>query len=64
MHTTITTDIAKRETLSAMIGAYQQATGMVEQAYDILEQAQNTLRAMFLDRPGYRFSVNPLCQYV
>jgi hypothetical protein len=57
MHTTITTDIAKRETLAAMIGAYQQATGMVEQAYDILEQAQNTMRAMFLDRPGYRFSV-------
>ena len=57
MSTTFTTDIAKRETLSAMIGAYQQATCMVEQAYDILEQAQNTLRAMFLDRPGYRFSV-------
>jgi Domain of unknown function (DUF4942) len=57
MHTTITTDMAKRETLSAMIGTYQQATVMVEQAYDILEQAQKTLRAVFLDKPGYRFSV-------
>lgn len=55
---TFTTDIAKRETLSTMIGTYQQATSMVEKAYTILEQAQNSLRAVFLDRPGYRFSAN------
>jgi hypothetical protein len=57
MSTTFTTDIAKRETLTSMIGTYQQATSMVEQAYDILEQAQNILRAVFLEKPGYRFGV-------
>jgi len=57
MHSTLTTDIAKRETLATMIGTYRQAIGMVEEAYDILEQAQKILRAVFLDRPGYRFSV-------
>jgi len=55
---TFTTDIAKRETLAAMIGTYRQATRNVEEAYAILESAQNSLRAMFLDGPGYRFSVN------
>lgn len=54
---TFTTDIAKRETLATMIGTYQQATGKVQEAYAILEQAQNSLRAAFLDKPGYRFSV-------
>lgn len=53
-----TTDIAKRETLSAMIGTYQQATKSVEEAYSILESAEKALRAVFLDAPGYRFSVN------
>jgi hypothetical protein len=57
MHSPLTTDLAKRETLSTMIGTYRQATGMVEEAYAILEQAQKTLRAIFLDAPGYRFSV-------
>lgn len=55
---TFTTDVAKRETLTAMIGAYQQATRKVEEAYAILESAQNSLRAVFLDGPGYRFNVN------
>lgn len=53
---TFTTDIAKRETLATMIGTYQQATSMVVEAYAILEQAQNSLRAVFLEAPGYRFS--------
>jgi len=55
---TFTTDIAKRETLAAMIGTYRQATQKVEEAYVMLESAQNSLRAMFLDGPGYRFNVN------
>jgi hypothetical protein len=55
---TFTTDIAKRETLAAMIGTYRQATQKVEEAYVMLESAQNSLRAMFLDGPGYRFSAN------
>lgn len=54
---TFTTDVARRETLAAMIGTYQQATKQVEQAYAILEQAEKSLRAVFLDAPSYRFSV-------
>ena len=57
MYTPFTTDIAKRETLSTMIGAYQQATVKIQEAYAILESAQTMLRAVFLDAPGYRFSV-------
>jgi hypothetical protein len=34
---TFTTDIAKRETLAAMIGKYRQATQKVEEAYAILD---------------------------
>lgn len=58
MNRPFTTDIAKRETLAAMIGTYQQATLKIEEAYTILEEAQKALRAVFLDAPGYRFSVN------
>lgn len=54
---TFTTDVAKRETLSAMVGTYQQATRKVEEAYTILEQAQKSLQAVFLEKPGYRFGV-------
>lgn len=53
-----TTDVAKRETLAAMTGTYQQAVKKVEEAYAILETAQKSLRAVFLDAPGYKFSVN------
>ncbi|WP_170242112.1 hypothetical protein [Geobacter argillaceus] len=53
---TFTTDVAKRETLAAMIGTYQQAIKSIEEAYAILETAQKSLRAVFLDAPGYRFS--------
>lgn len=55
---TFTTDIAKRETLSAMIGTYQQATRSIEEAYAMLESAEKSLRAVFLDAPGYRFNTN------
>jgi hypothetical protein len=41
-----------------MIGTYQQATRNIEEAYAILETAQKSLRAVFLDAPGYRFSAN------
>lgn len=52
------TDLAKRETLSVMIGTYQQATRNIEEAYAILEAAEKSLRAVFLDKPGCRFSAN------
>ena len=55
---TFTTDVAKRETLAAMIGTYQQAIKSIEEAYAMLETAQKSLRAVFLDAPGYRFSAN------
>ncbi len=55
---TFTTDIAKRETLAAMIGAYKQAVIEVRDAYSILESAQKRLRAVFLDAPGYKFDCN------
>lgn len=58
MNRPFTTDLAKRETLSAMIGTYQQATRNIEEAYAILETAEKSLRAVFLDKPGYRFSAN------
>jgi len=58
MHRPFTTDIARRETLSTMIGTYQKAISKIEEAYVMLENAQNSLRAVFLDAPGYRFSVN------
>lgn len=58
MSTPLTTDLAKRETLNTMIGAYRLATSQVQEAYAILESAQTTLRSVFLDAPGYRFNVN------
>jgi hypothetical protein len=58
MHTPFTTDIAKRETISAMIGTYKQAIGKVQEAYAILESAQTMLRSAFHNVPGYRFNVN------
>ena len=56
--TPFTTDIAKRETLSSMIGTYQQAIKEVEDAYSTLEKAQKNLRGAFLDAPGYNFNTN------
>jgi hypothetical protein len=41
-----------------MIGTYQQAIRKIEEAYVILESAEKSLRAVFLDAPGYRFSAN------
>ena len=58
MNRPFTTDVTKRETLSTMIGTYQQATRNIEEAYAILETAEKSLRAVFLDKPGYRFNAN------
>ncbi len=55
---TFSTNIAVRETLPTMIATYTQATKEVEEAYQILEEAQKRLRTVFLDAPGYRFSTN------
>lgn len=52
-----TTDIAIRDNLAAMISTYNQALAEVEDAYSILEQAQNKLRKAFIDGKGYSFNV-------
>lgn len=52
------TDIARRETLTYMLGVYRQACTDIETAYDLLEKAQGRLRTAFLDKPGYGFATN------
>ena len=52
------TDVAKRETLTYMLGVYRQAVQDIETAYDLLEKAQGRLRSAFLDKPGYSFATN------
>lgn len=51
-------DIAKRETITALVGVYQQAAQEIEKAYAMLATAQSRLRSAFLDSPGYRFDTN------
>jgi uncharacterized protein DUF4942 len=55
---TLQTDVAKRETLTYMLGVYRQAIKDIETAYDQLEKAQGRLRSAFLDKPGYNFNTN------
>lgn len=52
-----TTDIAIRDNLAAIISTYNQALAEVEDAYSILEQAQEKLRKAFIDGKGYSFNV-------
>ena len=52
-----TTAIAIRDNLAAMISIYNQALTEVEDAYKILEQAQDKLRKAFIDGKGYSFNV-------
>jgi hypothetical protein len=52
------TDLAKRETLTVMIGVYKQAAEDIQTAYDLLERAQGRLRSAFMDSPGYGFATN------
>lgn len=55
---TLTTDIAKRETLTTMIGTYNKAVAEVQEAYATLEEAQKRLQEVFLETNGYRFKTN------
>lgn len=57
------TDIARRETLTFMLGVYRQACTDIETAYDLLEKAQGRLRSAFLDTPGYSFATNDRNMY-
>jgi len=52
-------EIARRETLTALVGTYQQAAQEIIQGYALLEQAQERLRAAFLPSINYRFEINP-----
>lgn len=56
--TPFTTDIAERQTLTAMVATYAVATAEVITAYKMLEEAQNKLRSVFTDTQGYNFPVN------
>ena len=57
------TGLAKRETLTAMLGVYRQATEDIQMAYELLERAQGRLRSAFMDTPGYSFSTNDRNMY-
>lgn len=57
------TDLAKRETLTVMLGVYQQACQDIETAYDLLDKAQGRLRSAFLATPGYSFATNDRNMY-
>jgi hypothetical protein len=46
---TMTTDLVQRETLTARVGTYQQAVSAVEQAYSLLNIAQQRLKSAFTD---------------
>lgn len=52
-------DIAKRETLTALVGTYQKAAQEIIQGYALLAQAQERLRAAYLPSIDYRFEINP-----
>lgn len=58
MAMTMQDGIAKRETLTVMIGVYKQASEDIQTAYELLERAQGRLRSAFMDSPGYSFSTN------
>lgn len=60
-----TTDLAKRETITALVGAYQKAEQEIRQAYSLLEAAQKGLDAAFIAGQGisYGFCVNSDSRY-
>lgn len=55
----MSTDLAIRETLPALIACYQRAETEVRQAYDLLEAAQSRLQTGFSDLGCHCFSTNP-----
>lgn len=57
------TDIARRETLTAMIGTYNQACADIRTAYALLEKAQGQLRSAYMDTPGHSFATNDRNMY-
>lgn len=52
------TDLARRETLSTLVGTYKQACEEIRQAYTLLETAEKRLKSAFTAGPGYYFDVN------
>lgn len=55
----MSTDLAIRETLPALVACYQLAEAEVRQAYDLLEAAENRLQTGFMDLGGHCFNTNP-----
>lgn len=52
------TDIVKRETLTAMVGTYNQSIQQIEQAYNLLDAAKTNLKAAFVNDNFYVTSGN------
>ena len=58
-----TTDIARRETLAELVGAFRQSMEEIETAYRLLEGAQKRLQERFAAGTQYYFNVNDRNQY-
>ena len=54
----MTTDLAHRTTITAMVATYTLAESEIRQAYDLLEAAKNRLAVSFIPGSGARFDVN------
>lgn len=52
------TELARRETITALVGCYKLAEEEIKQAYALLESAKKRLDAAFISGSGYRFSIN------
>lgn len=57
------TDIARRETLAELVGAWQKSMEEIAQAYQLLEAAQGRLRRVMGHGTNYHFTVNDHNQY-
>lgn len=55
----MSTDLAIRKTLPALVAAYKQSEAEIRQAYDLLESAEQRLKQAFIDIGNCSFSANP-----
>lgn len=52
------TELARRETITTLVGCYKLAEEEIKQAYALLESAKKRLDAAFISGTGYYFSIN------
>ena len=55
----MSTDLAIRKTLPALVAAYKRSEVEIRQAYDLLESAEKRLLAAFVDVGQHHFTANP-----